>query len=183
MAGYASRLALLADCLTALRAGFAAPLFWFAANERFDIAAGLLAFAWWSDLLDGRFARRSEQPTRLGPWDLTVDTLVGAAVLAGLVSSGAVTFLPWGLIGAAMLLGFLVWHNPALGMLVQAVAYGFLLAEVWARERPWILLLVATIGGILVLDIHRFWRVTLPNFFAGVTGRHGPETGHAARPQ
>ncbi|MDJ0497874.1 MAG: hypothetical protein QNJ89_08595 [Acidimicrobiia bacterium] len=172
MAGEASRFALAADAMTGLRAGIAAPLFWFAATERFDVAAALLAIAWWSDLLDGRLARRSGIATRLGPWDFVVDTLVGAALLAGLTASGLVALLPWGLAGIALLLGFFVWRNLALGMLVQAIAYGFLLAELWAREPVWMLALTASIGGILIADYRRFTTFVLPTFFAGLTGKH-----------
>ena len=52
-------------------------------------------------------------------------------------------------------------------MTFQAMAYGFFLARVWAEEPAWIGVLVATIGGIMLLDWRRFVGTTLPMFFAG----------------
>ena len=117
----------------------------------------------------------SASSTRLGPYDLIVDSLVGAGLLAGLVYADIVPVLPWGLVGAALLVGFLVLRNEALGMLLQALAYGFFFAEVWTKEPRWMVMLAATIGGILVLDFRRFVRVVLPSFFAGISGRQQPD--------
>jgi phosphatidylglycerophosphate synthase len=161
------RFAILADGLTAARAISVLPLFWATATEAIGIAAGLLAVAWWTDFFDGRFARSTTFPTRLGPWDLLIDTMVGAALLAGLVASGLIEGVPWGLIGLA-LFGWYLWqHNPSASMTFQALAYGVFLVTVWSKAPAWIGVLVATIGGIMALDWNRFVGTTLPTFFAG----------------
>ena len=164
------RLAAVADGLTGLRAALAIPLFWATAAEAYGAAAALLTLAWWSDYLDGRVARSTSAPTRLGPWDPVFDALIGTALLGGLISSETVSMLPWGITGAALLAGFLVWRNLSLGMLVQALAYAFFLAEVWTHDPWWMLVLTATIGAILILDWHRFFKDVLPSFFAGISG-------------
>jgi hypothetical protein len=161
------RFALVADGLTAVRAIVVFPLFFATTAEGIDVAAGLLAVAWWTDLLDGRCARLTPKPTRLGRWDLLVDTMVGAALLGGLVASGSVEGVPWSVVGLA-LFGWYLWRrNPSASMTFQALAYGFFLTKVWAKEPAWIGVLVATIGGIMALDWHRFVGTTLPTFFAG----------------
>lgn len=169
--------AAVADGLTSLRALLVVPLFWATAAADYPVAAALLAVAWWSDFFDGRLARRTEVPTRLGRWDPVFDAFIGSALLGGLVSSGAVGSLPWGLGGLILFAAFLVWRNLSLGMLVQALAYAFFLGEVWVNEPPWMLALAATIGAILILDWHRFVREVLPTFFSGIGAtidRHRP---------
>ncbi len=106
-------------------------------------------------------------PAALGPWDLMVDTMVGAALLGGLVAAGVLEGIPWGLLGLA-LCGWYLWRrNPAASMTFQAVAYGFFLVRAWTEEPAWIGVLVATIGDIMLLDWHRFVGTTLPTSFAG----------------
>lgn len=163
-------MATVADGLTTLRALLVLPLFWATAAKAVALAAALLAVAWWSDLLDGKAARRANRPTRLGPWDPLFDAFVGAAVLGGLISADIIGLLPWGPIGVALLCGLLAWRNLSLGMLLQAIAYGFFLAEVWTREPVWMIILLVTIGMILLLDLRRFVTYVLPTFFAGLTG-------------
>ena len=165
------KLALAADGLTALRALVAVPLFWATAAEAYSVGAALLAVAWWSDFLDGRLARRTTVPTRLGPWDAVFDALIGVALLGGLVGSGVVGFMPWGVLGLILLAAFLWWRNLSLGMLLQALAYAFFLAQVWTEEPLWMLVLTGTILVILILDWRRFTTEVLPTFFAGISGR------------
>ncbi len=171
-------LALTADGLTGLRALLAIPLFWATAVENYPVAAGLLAVAWWSDFLDGRMARRATTPTKLGAWDPLCDALIGTALLGGLLSSGVVGVVPWGLIGLVLLVAFISWRNLSLGMLLQALAYAFFLANVWTAEPGWMVVLAGTIALILIFDWRRFTTEVLPTFFAGISG--GRETDQPA---
>jgi phosphatidylserine synthase len=163
-----SRPAAIADGLTAGRGVLAVFLFVAAAVGAYRTAATLLALAWWTDLLDGRFARRAEEPTRLGPWDPLFDALVGVAVLGGLLVAGEVSPLPWAAIGAVLLVAFVVSGNLSSGMLLQALGYAFFLAQLWTREPLWLGIVVVNIAALAALDAKRFWRQVLPTFFAGI---------------
>ena len=163
-----------ADALTAGRLVLSVPLGAAAAAGWWNSTTVLLVVAWWSDFLDGRLARRSSAQTRLGDWDLAADTAVGAGLLAGLAVGGHVPAL-WAAAGALLGLGFLVLRNPALGMLLQAIAYGPTLWLAARHGRPAFILALATIAVIAVLDVRRLFDFLLPAFFRGVVGRrNGP---------
>jgi hypothetical protein len=174
------RTAMLADGLTAARALLVFPLFFAVTANAIEFSAGLLAVAWWSDFLDGTLARRTTLATRLGPWDLLIDTMVGAGLLGGLVAAGATEAVPWGLIGLILFGWYLRRRNPSASMTFQAIAYGFFIAHVWTEEPAWVGVLVVTIIGIMLLDWHHFVGTTLPTFFAGFgigsTPEQAPET-------
>ena len=168
-------IARFADALTGARALLVFPLFFAVTANAIELAAALLAVAWWSDFLDGRLARRTTVPTRLGPWDLLIDTMVGAGLLGGLVAAGTTEAVPWGLIGLILFGGYVWRRNPSASMTFQAVAYGFFIAHVWGEEPAWTGVLVVTIGGIMLLDWHSFVGITLPTFFAGFGVGSAPE--------
>jgi phosphatidylglycerophosphate synthase len=161
-------LALGADALTAGRALLGLVLASLVAADRLGAAAVTLGVAWLSDALDGRLARASGGLSRLGNWDFPADVAVGAGILAGLALAGTVP-LPLALV---ILVGlgsaFLALRNPALGMALQASAYGVFLWRLWAERQAagWIPVVVAT--GIGLLERRRFVRVVLPAFFRGV---------------
>jgi len=159
-----------ADALTAVRAVLAVPLALAAHAGNWSVAAVLLAVAWWSDFFDGRLARRSSESTALGDWDLAADTTVGAGLLIGLVLGHHVP-PSWGVGGAVLGVGFLALRNPALGMLLQAAAYGPALFFAARSASPSFWLAAATIGAIAILDRRRLFGYVLPVFFGGILGR------------
>jgi len=161
---------LWADTLTVSRMVLAAPLLVSAAAGAWAIVAMLLAVAWWSDLLDGRLARRSTEPTRFGHLDLTADTVAGAGLLLGLVVGGHVPV--WlGAVGAALGAVAVALRNPAAAMLVQVCGYAPALWFAYSEAIAGFVVAVASILVIAALDIRRFVTYVLPTFFKGLLGR------------
>jgi len=158
----------VADALTLTRASLALVLAVVLARGRLAPAAVLLSVAWLTDFADGRVARAGRGRTRLGGFDLSADTLVGAGVLVGLAADG---YIP-GPVAAAVLLvlggGFLVLRNEALSMALQAVGYGGFLWRLWTEGSAFVWSPVLTIAAIAVLDRRRFTRIVLPMFFGGM---------------
>ncbi|HEX6262435.1 MAG TPA: hypothetical protein VF097_06265, partial [Actinomycetota bacterium] len=105
--------------------------------------------------------------TRLGPWDLPVDVLVGAAVLVGLGLYGS---LPWPLVIVVLVVfggAFILLRNPFPGMVLQAVAWGGILWRFWADRVAAGWIPVAVAGVIGIAERRRFVHVVLPAFFRG----------------
>ena len=164
---YVRVMALTADILTAARGLIAFTLIASLAERRLTATAVLISLAWLTDLLDGRVARAGSTETRLGNWDLEVDTLVGAAVLVGLQMGGAIpSWLMW---GTLLLLGipFLILRRPTLAMALQAIAYASLLKLLWTEAGTARWLPPITIAAIMFIDFERFRTITLPAFFSG----------------
>lgn len=160
-------MALTADLLTAGRAILAVWLVWLVGDGHLAAAAVVLAAAWATDALDGALARAAGGGSRLGHWDLPVDVLVGAGVLAGLGLGG---YLPAAVVvGVLVVFGsaFAILRNPFPGMVVQAVAWGGILWRLWAERvgAGWIPVAVAGVIGLA--QRRRFARVVLPAFFRG----------------
>lgn len=158
--------AFAADALTAIRAVLAIAVIWVVAADSLGWAAAFMTLSWLTDFLDGRLARSTSHPTRLGAWDLRVDTTFGAGLLVGL---GAAGHVPWPLVIAVLGLALitLLLGNPAPGMLMQGFAYAWLLwLLVTTRPLGWWLPVVGALA-LMVLDWHRFTRVVLPAFFKG----------------
>jgi phosphatidylglycerophosphate synthase len=165
--------ALSADALTAGRAALTVPLGVAAASGRWTFCMWLLSVAWWSDFLDGRLARRAGGGTRFGDWDMTADTIVGSGLMVGLTVGGHLS--PWLSLAAGVLaVGYAVRRNPAVGMLIQAIAYGAALVLSARTEPAGFWPAVLTIGMIAVLDVRRLFGYVLPTFFAGLVGRRRP---------
>lgn len=162
-------MAVAADALTAVRVPLAFGIaLVIGLGDAIAAGAILLAVAWLSDVADGRLARRSAGHTALGPWDPIVDALVGLGVLLGLAVAERVMIFPWLPLAAVLLAAFLVTRNLALGMVLQAVAYGLLIVEL-AVDAPgalWVLGITAAVIG--VLDARRLVEVVLPTFFSGL---------------
>lgn len=86
--------ALLADLLTLSRVAAAILLIWLGlayGDDHLPTAILVVALAWTTDQLDGWAARRSPTPTRLGPYDFTIDVAFYLGILGYLVAAG---FLP-----------------------------------------------------------------------------------------
>ncbi len=160
-------LAALADGLTVLRLPIAVAVAVVAAAGRLDLVGILLAVAWSADFLDGRLAGWAGGGTKLGPWDLAADTLVGTGAVIGLTAGG---LLPAGLgVPAVVVLGGLAWwrRNPAPAMLLQGIGYGAYLWLAWTTGAPWRVLPLATVAAIALVDADRFVHRVLPMFFDG----------------
>jgi hypothetical protein len=165
-----------ADILTASRVALALLLILAVANGSLTVGAVMLVLAWLTDLFDGRLARAASKGTRLGEWDLRVDTTVGVAILVGLMLAGRaspllVLVVIGALGGVAVLTG-----NPAPAMLLQGFSYAWFLGVLMAdRPRLW-WLPFAIIPVLLVADWRRFFRVVLRAFFKGAAALGRGET-------
>lgn len=158
-----------ADVLTAYRAFVAVALIPALGARRVALAAALLGTGWISDFLDGRAARASSGPTRLGRADLWIDTLVGAGAVIGSVAWGWVPpTIGVGLVGS-LVAGFALTRNEALSMLLQATGYGMVLWRTWSDGETlaliWLLTIIAVIG---VVNRRLFWERSLPTFLGGL---------------
>jgi phosphatidylglycerophosphate synthase len=168
-AGERDLLGRAADGLTAYRAFVALALVPALGARRIGLAAALLGTGWISDFLDGRAARASAGPTRLGGSDLWIDTLVGAGAVLGCVAAGWVPpALGVGLV-VLLLAGFGRTRNEALSMLLQATGYGMVLWRTWSEGHglalAWLLTVIAAIG---VVNRRIFWERSVPTFLGGL---------------
>lgn len=159
-----------ADALTASRALVSIPLALVTTRGKWAATAVLLCAAWWSDFLDGRLARRAAAPTRLGDWDLTADTVVGAGLVVGLVAGGHLPLL-WGVVAALFGAGFILTGNEAHSMLLQAMGYGPALWLIAGTTVAGSALVGVTLASIAIVDCSRLFEYVLPSFFAGISGR------------
>jgi hypothetical protein len=161
--------AVVADTLTASRILLAMLVALAIASDSLPRATVVLTIAWLTDLLDGRFARATEEPTRLGDWDFRVDVGLGIAILVGLMVSGVAS--SWLVIAAiATLAGLTIMTgNPAPSMLLLAFAYGWFLWILFDQRPSLWWLPFASIGFLLLVDWKRFFRVLLPAFFRGLS--------------
>lgn len=168
-AGERDLLGRTADGLTAYRAFVAVALVPVLGARRVALAAALLGTGWISDFLDGRAARASAGPTRLGRSDLWIDTLVGAGAVLGSVAFGWVPpALGVGLV-ALLVTGFALTRNEALSMLLQATGYGMVLWRTWSDGHTlalaWLLSVIAAIG---IVNRRIFWERSVPTFLGGL---------------
>ena len=158
----------MADGLTVMRVLLAVAVVPVLGTGRTTIAAVLVGSAWLSDFFDGRAARASATPTRLGELDLWADTLVGAGAVLGFVVAGRLP-LPMGVGVVVLLAAFALTGNEAMSMLLQATGYGLVL---WHTGRDGhtgsLVWLLAVIAGVAVVNRRVFWERSLPTFFAGV---------------
>ena len=162
-------LALVADGLTAMRVLLAVAVVPVLGSGRTTMAAVLVGSAWLSDFFDGRAARASATPTRLGELDLWADTLVGAGAVLGFVAAGRLS-LPMGVgVVVVLLAAFALTGNEAMSMLLQATGYGLVL---WRTGRDGhtgsLVWLLAVIGIIAIVNRRVVWERSLPTFLAGV---------------
>ena len=168
-----------ADALTISRFGIALAIavtvgLW----DALTVGTLLLCVAWLSDFADGQLARLSPG-TRLGRWDPIADAVVGVGVLVGLAVADRISVVPWIVLGALLMAGFLVSRNLSLGMVLQAISYGLLIVELAIDASGALWMLGATVAVIAIADGRRFTEVVLPTFFAGLglSRRRGPGPG------
>jgi hypothetical protein len=158
----------LADLLTLMRLAAAPGIAAALAAGRLELAAVLLAAAWLTDAVDGQAARASGAPTHLGPFDLLVDTAVGAGALVGLTLAGEIDVLLTGVLLFVLGGGFLLLRNPALSMSLQALGYGWLLWTLWDDGEQAVWLPLATAAGLLLVLHRRLLRTEIPAFLDGL---------------
>ena len=168
-----SRATVVADGLTVLRLVIAivlVPVTW---SLSLGASAWLLSVAWVTDVLDGRLARAVAEEGRMGRWDLTADTAVGAGLLVGLAGSGEIPALfataVLAILGTLFLKGSFV-----ASMFLQAAGYSSLIALLWSRRPPlwWMPLVAAVLIGFI--DWRRLLQVNIPGFlrpFKQLAGR------------
>ena len=101
-----------ADTLTLARLALAVLLALVIAGDRLLLGAVILVSGWTTDTMDGILARRAPGMTRLGPWDATIDGMVGAGLMVGLVMGG---YAPM-----AWLIDARRWTSPLMNSIVCA---------------------------------------------------------------
>lgn len=154
-----------ADTLTAVRVPLAVLLALVLAAERLMSGVVILICAWITDTLDGILARRAPGMTRLGLWDAYADGAVAVGLMAGLVWGGytpTVWLLPM-LVLAGLLFSV---RSLAAGLLLQGMAYGWLIRVVVTEDRAARDLLLAAIVAAVIIYGHRVPLVLIPRFFA-----------------
>ncbi len=158
-----------ADGLTLLRFLIAlalAPLIW---SGQWVAVALLLGAAWLSDFMDGKLARRAGGGTKLGRWDMSVDTALGAALVIGLVLHGTIPDLV-GLPLLVVLGALYLSGNIAAAMLIQLSGFVPTLLILW-EDRPWGWWApFAAAALIAILDWKRLALVNIPAFLRGLAG-------------
>lgn len=136
------------------------------------VATGLLGVGWLTDAFDGRVARSTAAPTRLGAWDLWFDVALAAGVAVGHL--GFVES-PWVAVGAVaagvVLLGLAAWRrNPTPAMVFMATADVLAVRTAWLAGAPAGIVVVAVPLFILALHRHRFASTVVPAFIHGMAG-------------
>jgi phosphatidylserine synthase len=164
-----------ADLLTATRLGLALPIFFAAGMGFSEPVAVMLAAAWWTDFFDGHLARRAGGKTRLGDLDTFADVTIASALLAGEVAAGTPPL--WGAVGLVLLAMFVARHNTVWCVLLQAVAYGLVLARLLTDAPVWSVLPLMTALTMLWLNRQRF----IGEFLPRLVGTIAPAVGTARK--
>ena len=173
-----SRATVVADGLTVLRLVIAIVLIPAAWSLSLGLSAWLLSVAWMTDVLDGRLARGVGEEGRMGRWDLTADTAVGAGLLVGLAGSGEIP--AWFAVAVVVILGTLfLFGNFAASMLLQVAGYASLIALLWSRRPSLWWVPPATAVLIAIIDWRRLVQVNIPGFLRALGNPLGKERGAA----
>lgn len=162
-------LARAADALTAARFVAAVAVVPLLASGRLSLVALLVSLSWLSDLVDGRLARASGHVTRLGPFDLTADTIFGGAIVVGLMAAGHLPLL----IGTGSIIvfgGLFITGNVAASMILQLTGYIPLLNVLWGEKPAIWWLPYAAAGFAAAIDWRRLVSTNVPAFLDGVLG-------------
>jgi phosphatidylglycerophosphate synthase len=158
----------VADGLTVLRLVIAivlVPVTW---SLSLGVSALLLSVAWVTDALDGRLARAAGEEGRMGRWDLTADTAVGAGLLVGLAGSGEIP--AWFAAAVLAILGTLfLFGSFVASMLLQVAGYVPLIALLWSRRPSLWWMPLATAVSIGFIDWRRLLQVNIPSFLRPFT--------------
>ncbi|HJR18654.1 MAG TPA: CDP-alcohol phosphatidyltransferase family protein [Actinomycetota bacterium] len=132
-------------------------------------AAVLVGAGWLTDFFDGRAARAADGRTRLGAFDLWVDTLVGAGLLLGFVAWGWVPALVGVSLVVVLFAAFAFTRNDALSFLLQAIGYALLLWRTWQDGAHGALVwLLGLIVFLAVVNRKQFLGNAVPTFLNGI---------------
>jgi phosphatidylserine synthase len=132
-------------------------------------AAVLVGAGWLTDFFDGRAARAAEGHTRLGAFDLWVDTLVGAGLLLGFVAWGWVPALVGMSLVVVLFAAFVFTRNEALSFLLQAIGYALLLWRTWQDGAHGALVwLLGLILFLAIVNRKQFLEGAAPTFLKGM---------------
>lgn len=128
----------------------------------------MLAAAWLTDSYDGRLARRMKIEGLLGPYDLIVDTAVGASLLLGFGLGDEFQLGVWSLAFVAFGVLYAFRGNEAAALILQAAGYLlFFYGALRAGSQAW-MVPAATAAAIGVIDWRRLMDHLLPMFFHAV---------------
>jgi len=163
-----SRATVIADGLTMLRFVIAIVLIPANWSLSLGVSVWLVSVAWVTDVLDGRLARAAGEEGRMGRWDLTADTAVGAGLLVGLAGSGEIP--AWFAVSVLVILGTLFLRGSfAASMLLQVAGYLSLIALIWSRRSSFWWMPLATAVLIGLIDWRRLVQVNIPSFLRPFT--------------
>ena len=104
----------------------------------------LTILCWFSDILDGTLARKSDQPTHLGPFDLLVDVGLAIVIAVILVVFGMIPLLLVILISMITLLFGWLFHSSAPRKLAMGLSYGAFLLFVCQNDTEWFLFMIGS---------------------------------------
>ena len=164
----------VADLLTLARLLSAPIMLWLVSIRSLDAAVVVAAIAWWTDLLDGRMARKADRESRLKDWDLRADAWLASAIGLGLGLGGYFSWRVAVPLAAVVLVMSVLISNPAAVMVGIAVQYGMFIVAMCLWADLWWFGVLHVIGFVGA-TWKRFWGVLLPAFWAGaaalVSGR------------
>ena len=105
----------------------------------------LTSLSWFTDILDGSLARKSERPTRLGHLDVIVDVGLALALALFLVLGGIILLVPVIVVIALTILISWLSHSTAPRKLMMGVSYGTFIFVVWQKDVQWFLFLIGSV--------------------------------------
>lgn len=163
---------ILADLLTASRVVIVLYILFvglYLGANRLLLVVALTALAWITDVLDGMFARKSPNTTRLGNLDLVADLGLALALSTCMILWDVVPLLPaiviWAIAGAAAR----VTHGQAPLQLAMALVYGALIITVIKIHPFWGWGLVVGLGSLTVINHKRVFQLS-SEFLDQITG-------------
>ena len=128
-------------------------------EEKLLLIVALTALAWITDVLDGHFARRTDQPTRLGSFDLVADLSLAIVLSTCMILWDFIPLLPvvviWVIAGAAARLT----HGQAPLQLAMGFVYCTLIITLFKIHPLWGWTMVIGLGFLAVLNRRRFYQL------------------------
>lgn len=153
---------ILADLLTTSRGMIVLYILYLGLSKGEDqllLVAGLTALAWITDNLDGAFARKADNPTRLGSFDLVTDLGLALVLSICMILWDFMPLLPaiviWVIAGASA--GLI--HGQAPLQLAMALVYTTLIVTLMKIHPIWGWVLVVGLGFLAVINRKRFFQL------------------------
>jgi len=110
----------------------------------------LMVLCWVTDVLDGKLARCSENPTRLGQYDVVADLGLALSLAICLILWEIIPAFPVVIVIVLAMISTLVFRFSATQKLAMGMAYAGLMFTVWQKQPPWIWVIL---GGLVFLVI------------------------------